>query len=268
LAESESRGDQIDRVVTTLRSNVEAHENADRTSRLAALAEFAAGAGHELNNPLAVVMGRAQLLLARVDNAEDVRALRVIIGQAQRAHRIIRDLMYIARPPAPRPRPCRPDDIAKATIRDLRQEADARGIALSVETREPGHVAWTDPDPIRHLLDVLVRNAIESTSSGGTVRIQTGRTADALTWVVRDSGRGYTVEEGHHLFEPFFCGRQAGRGLGLGLPRAARFLELMGGEITCRSTPGQGATFAVRLPLESFQGEPIANRWAAPSTRP
>ena len=68
-------------------------------TKLDALGEFAAGAGHELNNPLAVIVGRAQLLLARAEDPEVVRSLRIITGQAQRAHRILRDLMFVARPP-------------------------------------------------------------------------------------------------------------------------------------------------------------------------
>ena len=250
IAERERRGDRLDLVVSAHRGRVASDEAADRSRRLDALAEFAAGAGHELNNPLAVILGRAQLLIPRVDSEEDVRALRTIIGQAQRAHRILRDLMYVARPSAPRPRPCRPDEITRATVRDLMPEADARGIRLVAETRD-ADPAWADPDPIRNCLDALIRNALESTPSGGTIRVSSARSGDRLGWVVRDTGRGITADEGKHLFEPFYCGRQAGRGLGLGLPRAARFVAQAGGDLTWKSTPGVGSTFSVSLPVES-----------------
>lgn len=250
VADRASRAQRLDDVLSAHRTRVDADEQSDRAARLDALAEFAAGAGHELNNPLAVIQGRAQLLIPRVSDPEAIRSLRVIIGQAQRAHRILRDLMYVARPPAPRPRPCQPDEVLRAALRDLKAEAEARGVRLIAEMREPVPVAWADPDPLRHLADVLVRNALEATPAGGCVRVSSGRAGERLRWVVRDSGQGVSSDEASHLFEPFFCGRQAGRGLGLGLPRIARFAAQVGGVISWRSTPGQGSVFAVELPIE------------------
>ena len=223
-------------------------------SKIAALAEFAAGAGHELNNPLAVILGRAQLLLARRPDPESARSLRAIASQAQRAHRILRDLMGVARPAPARPRPCLPDEVVRACLRDLRDEAEARGVRLLGETRDPGPRVWADPEPLRHLADVLTRNAIEATPPGGTVRFTTSGDASDLRWSVQDDGKGLDPIEAAHLFDPFFCGRQAGRGLGLGLPRAARFVARCGGEIRWdpAPAPGRGTIFRLRLPLEAL----------------
>lgn len=230
------------------RQRVETGKHELRQAKLEALAEFAAGAGHELNNPLAVIQGRAQLLLAEADDPGMVRSLRAIISQAQRAHRMLRDLMYIARPPIPRPRACRPDELVLSCVRDLQDEAEFRKVRLLAE---PGGAAsaWTDPDPLRHLAEVLLRNALEATPAGGTVRITTSGDAKRLDWVVRDGGRGLDLREGRHLLDPFFCGRQAGRGLGLGLPRAARAAALAGGALTWRSSPGRGTSFHLSMPL-------------------
>ena len=70
-----------------------------------------------------------------------------------------------------------------------------------------------------------------------------------LFWWFSDTGKGITADQGTHIFDPFFCGRQAGRGLGLGLPRAARIVELAGGRLKWSSDPGQGTLFQVHLPL-------------------
>src|SRR5262249_20675650 len=83
-------------LIEILKDRVGSEEPRIRQAKLEALGEFAAGAGHELNNPLAVIVGRAQLLLARENNPQAVRSLRAILTQAQRAHRILRDLMYVA----------------------------------------------------------------------------------------------------------------------------------------------------------------------------
>ena len=252
IADRADLADRLETVGEAIRSRIETEEPSRRKARLDALGEFAAGAGHELNNPLAVILGRAQLLLATSRDADTTRSLKAIITQAQRSHRILRDLMYIARPPEFRPRPCQPDDIVKASLREARDEAETRGIRLFAELRDPAPRAWVDPDPIRHLTDVFVRNALEATPAGGTIRVVTGGDEHGFSLTVRDDGRGMTASEQAHLFDPFFCGRQAGRGLGLGLPRAAKILERANGELRWHSSPGQGTTFQIRLPLEPF----------------
>ena len=241
--------ERLDAVLGAFRHRTEGEGPRLRQAKLEALAEFAAGAGHELNNPLAVIVGRAQLLLTRETDPQAQRSLLAILTQAQRAHRILRDLMYVARPPTSRPRFCQPDDVWRTSLRDARAEADDRGVHLSADGLGHGKRVWADPDGLRHLADSLLRNAIEATSPGGGVRVASSGDSTTLRWTIHDHGRGISAIEGSHLFDPFFCGRQAGRGLGMGLSRAARFVELAGGDLQWCSTPGQGATFSVRLPL-------------------
>jgi signal transduction histidine kinase len=263
----------LDRVVQIHREMVASEELRLRQAKLDALAEFAAGAGHELNNPLAVIVGRAQLLLGRETDPAAIRSLRAILTQAQRAHRILRDLMYVARPPEPRPRFCQPEEIIRTCLRDLKDCSDDRGVRLLAETRAPEAKVWADPDVLRHLADVLLRNALEATPQGGTIQIVATTTAPApgsspaLSWTVQDNGRGISAVEGAHVFDPFYCGRQAGRGLGLGLPRAARALAQAGGEIRWHAGPGQGTIFQVHLPLTEPPQAP-AELAAAGSTLP
>jgi len=240
---------QLDDVLGTLRRRVEVEEPTRRKQRIEALAEFAAGAGHELNNPLAVVLGRAQLLLTREDDPEAARSLRAIIAQAQRAARILRDLMYVARPPEPRPRACQPEEVVRACLRDLQGDAEARGVRLVAEARESGPRVWVDPEPLRQVADILARNALESTQNGGVVQFAAHGDGRTVRWSVHDNGRGIGAAEGMHLFDPFYCGRAAGRGLGLGLPRAAKIVGLLGGELRWQSNPGIGTTFAVTIPV-------------------
>jgi signal transduction histidine kinase len=202
-----------------------------------------------------VIAARAPLLRARPTDVGAVRSLRTILTQAQRAHRILRDLMFFARPPEPRPRFCQPEEIVRNCVRDLREYADERGVRLAAEARGSDAKVWADPDALRHLTEVLLRNALEATPKGGTVQVTTATattpagTPETLSWLVQDSGRGLSHTEAAHLFDPFYCGRQAGRGLGLGLPRAARIVEQAGGEIRWHPAPGQGTIFHVHLPL-------------------
>jgi signal transduction histidine kinase len=254
----------LDEVVSSHRGRVAREEPTRRRLMLDALAEFAAGAGHELNNPLAVIVGRGQLLLAGETNPDSIRSLRAIIAQAQRAARILRDLMYVARPPEPRPRACQPEEVVRACLRDLQDEAEVRGVRLVADTREPGLRVWADPEPLRQLADVLTRNALEASSSGGLVQFTASGDARTIRWTVHDNGRGIGSTEGLHLFDPFYCGRQAGRGLGLGLPRAARIVAQAGGELKWQSNPGQGTTFLVTLPVSEIPASPDEERPGGP----
>ena len=225
-----------------------AEETRVRQLKIDALAEFAAGAGHEINNPLAVIVGRSQLLLAHAADPEQARSLRIIMAQAQRAHRILRDLMFFARPPAPRLRPCRPAELLRSCVADFQDESAARGVDLSSEIDGPAFEIHADADALRHLAEILIRNAIQATPAGGKVLVKADASPQETRWSIADSGPGISAAEGVHLFDPFYCGRQAGRGLGLGLPRAARIVNLAGGQLRWSASPGHGATFQVHLP--------------------
>jgi signal transduction histidine kinase len=240
---------RLDSLEEAYRVQAESDATSRAAERLEALAEFAAGAAHELNNPLAVILGRAQLLLPNAADDAAARSLRAIISQAQRAHRILRDLMYIARPPEPRPRATMLPELLRNAVRDLSGEAESRGVSLEVEIGEPLGLIRVDADSVRHAVDVLVRNAIEATPSGGNVRLRVSTDSSRLEIVVRDDGSGLDAHTTRHLLDPFYCGRQAGRGLGLGLPRVARWVARFGGTLRWGAAPGKGTSFHLTLPL-------------------
>jgi signal transduction histidine kinase len=239
----------LDAAMTAHRRTVAGDAETRARERLAALAEFAAGAAHELNNPLAVVVGRAQLLLARDPDDETRRYLRAILGQAQRAHRILRDLMAVARPSEPRWRPCQPGEILRGLLRDHRAELDARALRLEANLQLGDGTVWTDPDGLRQVVEILLRNAIEATPAGGPIALAAEARERRLQVTVRNAGAGPDERSLRHLLDPFYCGRQAGRGLGLGLPRAARYLEAAGGSLRWHAAPGSPTSMRVHLPF-------------------
>jgi len=240
---------RLQSVVVSYREAAETEEARLRQLKLDALSEFAGGAGHELNNPLAVIFGRAQLLLARTQDSEMIRSLRIILNQAGRAHRILRDLMFVARAPTPRRRACRTSELLAACLRDFQAECAERGVRLVSEVNDSLPATWADPEALRHLAEILLRNAIQATPIGGRILVRATIQGDELLWSFNDTGKGIDDEEAVHLFDPFFCGRQAGRGLGLGLPRAARIVELAGGQLRWTSNPAHGTVFQVHLPI-------------------
>ncbi|HUY36269.1 MAG TPA: ATP-binding protein [Pirellulales bacterium] len=221
--------------------------------KLEALAEFAAGAGHEINNPLAVIAGRAQLLLRGERDPERRRELAVINGQAMRIHEMIADLMLYARPPQPQVASCDLAALVSSLVVEIRPRAIERSIELSLDVPGVPLVIPADATQLGVALKAMVENALAVLGPGGTIDVRVrwagddGRGSEAEV-VVRDNGPGISPEVRRHLFDPFFSGRGAGRGLGMGLAKCWRIVTNHRGRIDVESAPGLGAAFTVRLP--------------------
>jgi signal transduction histidine kinase len=212
-------------------------------AKLAALAEFAAGAGHEINNPLGTISGRVQLLLPGETDPERRRALTTIGGQAYRVRDMIGDLMLFARPPAPQFAAVRLDESAAEVVAKLSSLAAERECTLTLEGSGLVEIR-ADVVQVAVVISNLVRNALEASPRGGQVIVRVSSRGDAAgqgggRLTVIDQGAGLTSTDLEHLFDPFYSGRQAGRGLGFGLSKCWRIVELHGGQITVKSVAGE-----------------------------
>ncbi len=248
-----------------------------RDAKLQSLAEFAAGAGHEINNPLGTILGRSQLLLRQETDPERRRWLAAIGGQALRIRDMISDSMVFARPPAPKPREVEIESLIHSVTDRFAEELQASASQLSVNiggSRETGVVRSREleqpclpstlnhqPSTINHPLDPeqfqvvlieLLRNAIRAVGRGGRIGLRVrNRTWQGRDWLELDlynNGPPLTPAEREHAFDPFFSGRDAGRGLGFGLTKCWRIVTGHGGRIGVHSTPEQ-TVFRTLWPL-------------------
>lgn len=223
-----------------------------RSRVLESIVAMAAGAAHELNNPLAVISGRAQLLQSLTDQANILDGLKRISSQAQGCSDIVTQLMEFARPEA-----MKIEDVNLASvISDVESEVLSAGLldegVLRIEI-EPGIAhAWFDQERLKAILRELLDNAIEATSPDSrrlAVKAATHLTEECLVVHVVDNGRGMTPDVLGRAFDPFFSDRPAGRGRGLGLSRVQRWLHAGGGKIRIDSEPGAGTRVELRLPI-------------------
>lgn len=242
-----------------------------------ACAETAAGIGHELNNPLAIIAGHAQSLLKNETSEEKRRRLAAILEQTTRAYEMIVDLRTFARPPRPKSSEV---DAVKFCDEWARREAlrcEENDVRLETAFEFGGNAPTltTDEAMLAAILNALTKNAVEATGPGGTMKIfarelktcletasdddnnvsaskkektggdgvsgrDSGETApeNARFWEigVEDDGPGLSPEARELLFAPYFSGRQAGRGLGVGLGKARRFADALGVELVCRDS--------------------------------
>jgi signal transduction histidine kinase len=223
--------------------------------KLAALGELAYGASHEINNPLANISTRAQNLLREEQDPERRRALAIINSQAFRANEMIADMMLFARPPQMQPERVNVAQLIDTVLEELALEASEQGTELRRISADHQLTVLADPTHLAMALRALCVNSLEALGAGGHVEVSAeivDRQDEAgrqwLRLEVRDTGPGIPAEVRRHLFDPFYSGREAGRGLGLGLSKCWRVVDAHQGRIDVRSQPGKGTIFIVLLP--------------------
>lgn len=227
---------------------------------LARLGEMTAGAAHEMNNPLAVISGRAQVLASRLGDSADGAAARAIVEASRDLTELITSLHLLAAPPEPNLRPTTIGEVAEGALELARQRL-GRGLTIATEAQELATPLVVDPDLLAQALAELLVNSAESAAPGQpaptiSLRAQTDPTDRRLVLAVIDTGLGLSPRALRHAFDPFFSEKPAGRQRGLGLPRARRLVQLLDGSLTLEHS-GQHGTLA-RITLPSPVPRPIA----------
>lgn len=226
-----------------------AHHKSLQQRNVASLSEMATGAAHEINNPLAIISGRAQQLAARQSDPADRDMLQTIIHQADRISDIITELRAFAKPQAPNPQWVEPVALARRVAEELQAQGEAAATRIEVQAVEDAPAIQVDPDQVAAALTEIVKNGVEACSrtEGGTVKLLVRHLAAdrGVRFVVTDDGPGMDPKVRARAFDPFYSGYEAGRRRGLGLPKAYQAVQANGGEMTVESTPAHGTTVRV-----------------------
>jgi signal transduction histidine kinase/CheY-like chemotaxis protein len=259
VADLERSYDELQRTFSELQ---QAQEQLMRTARLRALGELASGVAHDFNNLLSGVLGNVQLLLLDESDPERQHMLGVIEQAALDGAAVVRRIQEFARQREDRTREL--VDLAAVIASALAitrthwhdmARRDGRPIAIRREIR---HAAMTigNPTELRELLINLIINAVDAMPQGGalTLRLDKPPTSTPFdrqhaTIEVSDTGVGIPPEIQQRIFESFFTTKPAGQGSGLGLAICQNIVTRHAGQIQLSSTPGQGTTFRVLLPL-------------------
>lgn len=231
----------------------EHHRKQMQAEKMQALEQFAAGIAHELNNPLASVVGFAELLLLDGDLDDDTQEqVRSIIEQGRRAANVVQKLSTFANPAAPKPERIAVNDAVAAALEllDLELRTHHIRVETSLGRDLPSPVA--DSHQIVQALCAIMTNAITAmydTNGAGVLRITT--TSPHAGWVrmaLRDDGPGIPPQVISRIFDPFFTTRDIGRGAGIGLSMVYSLVKEHGGEV--RALNGaRGATLEIDLPV-------------------
>ncbi len=224
-------------------------------------AEFVANASHELGTPLTAIKGFAETLLdgAVHDPELSVKFITIIQEEAERMHRLVKDLMQLARLNSAEYRqqvklePTAVDKIAAAVITQLSPRWQAKSLAVGLDAPERPVLANANADWLTQVLVNLLDNSIKFTPAGGTVTIACGREDGNAVLRVADSGLGIPAADLPLIFDRFYRVDRSrvreGGGTGLGLSIVKFIVEMLGGTITVKSGTGEGTTFTITLPL-------------------
>ncbi len=242
-----------------------------QSEKLAAVGTLVSGVAHELNNPLTSIAGLSEFLLERGTVDETTRGhLRVVLEQAQRASRIVRNLLGFAhKSPAERALTDLGDLVQRTTT--LMGYATGRaGIALETAIAPGVPPVLANGDQIQQVLLNLITNAMYALGTmppDAPRRITVGVTAagDRAVLTVSDTGPGIPPETAAQVFDPFFTTKPPGEGTGLGLFLSYGIAEAHGGTLSVDSAPGNGSTFTLALPRADAAPPPAV---PAPAAEP
>ena len=226
-----------------------------RADVLEAMAQFAAGAGHEINNPLGSILGQTQILLKSEHATDRKQAFETIGAQAWRVRDMIGNSMLFARPPVPKKEQINVVDVVQQALTPIQKSALEFGVEIRFATSADEILIAADRTQLSTLISQLVRNSIESLQGANRDGCVTVTLRDDLPGTcelsVVDDGPGIVSDEvRQHLFSPFYSGRSAGRGLGFGLCLAWQIVRMHGGMILHETPEGGGAAFHIAMPCQ------------------
>ena len=222
------------------------------SAKLAAIGELAGGVAHEVNNPLQIILSRVQLMLAQNQGEEKITAgLNLVENNVKRISRIIRALLGFARHNT-KDMEWAGFDLAQSIQQAcalVKHQLNTRRIDIAVECEADIPEMIGNVGELEQVFINLILNAQNAMPEGGELRISARRDDDAAEVRFADTGTGVAPEYLDRIFEPFFTTRADEGGTGLGLAVSYRIIEMHQGSLTVESTPGEGATFTIRLPL-------------------
>jgi two-component system, NtrC family, sensor kinase len=250
---------QLEKTVETLRGT---QEQLIQSEKLSAVGEFVAGVAHELNNPLAAVIGFSEMLKETETGETPKRYLDMIFKSAQRCQKIVQSLLSFARRHAPERKPISVNKIVEAVLEIVAYPLRTSNIEVITKFDPKLPVVMADEHQIQQVFLNIVNNARQAledhqNQSGSQIKITTETCEPNVRVTIQDNGPGISEENLRRIFDPFFTTKEVGKGTGLGLSLCYGMIKKHGGNIKPTSHPGEGATFTIELPIAYDFGEAI-----------
>ncbi len=236
------------------RKLAETQEKLLEAESMARLGEMAAGAAHEMNNPLTVISGRSQLLVLNLPpGSKEQIAAQTIVDQTQRLSDLISSLRMFADPPRPKIRPTDVTLLLDAAVKSVKNRLRTfeSKTPISLKCKAGLGLVPIDPHQIGHAVTDLLVNAMQASPKTAVhVMAYLDRKSGDLVIRVTDDGKGMDEYTLLHARDPFYSAKPAGRQMGMGLTRAQLYIAGHNGHLDLRSTPNAGTVATVIIPLD------------------
>ncbi|MCB9557992.1 MAG: HAMP domain-containing protein [Deltaproteobacteria bacterium] len=219
-----------------------------RAQRLASIGQVAAGVAHEINNPLAVILGYTTMLKEKGAAPDALKKLAVIEAETRQCQRIVDDLLSLARPSELEPQRIDLVALTRSEIERHLESGRLRQAVPAFTADAKSAIIAADEGRVRQLISNLLVNAADAAPQG-TIAVSVGLDSGRALLTVSDDGPGMTEDQLRRATEPFFTTKPTGVGLGLSISHA--IVEAHGGELSLqRRVDGVGTTVCVALPCE------------------
>ena len=224
-----------------------------RSEKLSALGQLVAGVAHELNNPLAVIMGYAQIMTSQEQPLARVRAdLKKILHESERAAKIVRNLLTFARPRDPQLTPVDFNRLISGIAENHEAEMESAAIVFNLRLQPDLPRTMADPHQIEQVFTNLINNAVHALSEHRGTRLLevcTERQGANVRITIADTGPGIPADVVPKIFDPFFTTKGPGKGTGLGLSICHSIIQEHHDRIVVESEMGKGTRFYIEIPL-------------------
>ena len=262
--------------------NARAEEELRQAQKMEAIGRLAGGIAHDFNNLLMVMRGFAELLCVNLPTGPERRNAEKIVGAADRAARLVGQLLAFGRKQVLSPRVLDLNECV-AEVGKLLPRVLGEHIQIAIQPGAELRAVRLDPMQIEQVIMNLAINARDAMPGGGRLLIETRNVegdhdflrchpeaapGPYVLLMVSDNGCGMAPDIRQHIFEPFFTTKEPGKGTGLGLATVYGIVRQSGGFIWVYSEPGNGATFKLYFPAVAGVGEPLARARAAVSDIP
>ncbi len=223
--------------------------------RLATVGSLAAGAAHEINNPLTIISLNLQIiermLAGETVNPELLERLKIISDQEHRISKIISELMGFARPSQPKLEASAVSDIMASVLSVIGDRVSMLKVNICNEISSALPHVMVDAMQIEQVFMNLLINANHSMPDGGRIHLRAlDEGGDFVVVRIQDTGTGILKKNMGRIFDPFFTTKKEGEGTGLGLAISHSIVEHNGGAMSVESEEGKGTTFSINLPID------------------
>ncbi|MCH7869954.1 MAG: PAS domain-containing protein [Myxococcales bacterium] len=241
--------DQLEEMVDQRSRELElSHEALRRAERLVSIGTLAAGIAHEINNPLGLILLRAENALQVEDSAGYAEALRGIVSDTRRCKHIVKNALKFSREEPGEKWRMGLNEVVQSSCDLTREFTQQNGVAIELDLSGEEIVISGNSTELEQVIVNLIHNAVQASTAGSVIRLRTSSVAGNARLEVYDHGRGMSPEEQSKAFDPFYTTRAARGGTGLGLSVSHGIVSEHGGSIDVESAPGEGTRVTIILP--------------------